>query len=269
MDSLKSKLFFPLDVPTLVAGGERLSLLAKYYDVVKVGLEIMINVGAAAAVNLPKVFGLPVFADTKFYDIPNTVKGAAKAITSHGVDYFNVMAEGGRAMMGAAIDGADQRANEWGINRPKIIAVTIPTSQDYNDLARKGMVPVGAPEPSTPEEQQEFISYIVMKLAADAVAAGVDCLLSSPLEAPQMIRRWPDKEVITPAIRNPESPPDDQNRTMSPYEARMCGIAGFVIGRLITNPPDGKTMEDMARMVRADIARAEHDLGMQKLHSKK
>jgi orotidine-5'-phosphate decarboxylase len=75
-----------------------------------------------------------------------------------------------------------------------------------------------------------------------------------------MIKRWPDKEVITPGIRNPDSPPDDQSRKMSPYEARKKGITGFVIGRLISQPPEGKTMEDMAKMVRQDIKRAEAEL---------
>lgn len=257
----KSTLFLPLDVPTLIEAGKRLVKLAPLYDVVKVGLELMSNVGQATAINLPKVFGREVFADTKYYDIPNTIKGAAKATTSHGVAYFNVIAEGTRPMMEAAMEGAHERAQEWGIPRPKIIAVTIPTSQKYEDLLRKGMVPKDMDEPKTPEEQQAFITYIVMKLAKEAVSAGVDCLLSSPLEAPEMIKQWPDKEVLTPGIRNPDSPPDDQSRKMSPYEARKKGITGFVIGRLVSQPPEGKTMEDMARLVRQDIERAETEIG--------
>ena len=257
----KSNLFLPLDVPTLIEGGERLVKLAPFYDVVKVGLELMSNVGQATAINLPKVFGCEVFADTKYYDIPNTVKGAARATTSHGVAYFSVMAEGMRFMMEAAMEGAHERAQEWGIPRPKVIAVTIPTSQKYEDLLRKGMIPKDIDKPKTPEEQQAFITYIVMKLAQEAVSAGIDCLLSSPLEAPAMISQWPDKEVLTPGIRNPDSPPDDQSRKMSPYEARKKGITGFVIGRLISQPPKGKTMEDMAKLVRQDIKRAEIEMG--------
>jgi orotidine-5'-phosphate decarboxylase len=122
------------------------------------------------------------------------------------------------------------------------------------------MVPKGTEKPNTPEEQQAFITQIVMMLAEEAVSAGLDCLLSSPIEAPAMIEKWPDKEVMTPGIRNPDSPPDDQSRKMSPYEARMKGITNFVIGRLISKPPEGKTMEDMARAVRQDIERAEKTL---------
>lgn len=261
MNIQKTNLFLPLDVPTTIEAGDRLVQLAPFYDVVKVGLQLMTSVGAATAINLPKVFGFEkIFADTKFYDIPNTVRDAANAITSHGVTYFNVMAEGSRLMMEAAMEGAHDRAHLWGIPRPRVIAVTIPTNQSYDDLLRKGMVPDGMAKPTTKEEQQEFITYIVMKLAEDAVAAGVDCLLSSPIEAPAMMMRWSDKEVITPGIRNPDSKPDDQTRKLSPYEARMANIRGMVIGRLISEPPEGKTMEGMARAVRADIARAEVEL---------
>ncbi|MFH1281805.1 MAG: orotidine 5'-phosphate decarboxylase / HUMPS family protein [Candidatus Omnitrophota bacterium] len=252
----KVNLFLPLDVPTLVDAGNRLVSLSPYYDVAKVGLELMSSVGQPAAINLPKAFGLKVFADTKYYDIPNTVRGAAKATTSHGVAYFNVMAEGMRDMMEAAMEGAHERSREWGIPRPRIIAVTIPTSQSYDDLLRKGMVPEGMKKPETPDEQQEFITHIVMMLAKEAVSAGVDCLLSSPIEAPEMIRKWSDKEVLTPGIRDPDSEPDDQNRKMSPYEAVKAGITGLVIGRLISKPPAGKSMGDMAAKVRDDINRA-------------
>ncbi len=250
------KLFQPLDVPTLVEAGALLREIGQYYDVIKVGLGLMNRVGQPAAVNLPKVFGRQVFADTKFYDIPNTVRDAAAGITSLGVDYFNVMAEGMRYMMSAAMEGADKQAREWGIKRPKVIAVTILTSQSFDDLARRGIVPVGTKEPETKKEKQEFITSIVMKLAEEAISAGVDCLLSSPIEAPSMIKKWPSVEVITPGIRNPDSPPDDQTRKMSPYEAAKAGITGMVIGRLIRKPPEGVTREEMAKKVRGQIDKA-------------
>ncbi len=50
--------------------------------------------------------GLPVFADTKFHDIPNTVAGAARAVARLGVAIFNVHASGGEAMMRAAAEAA-------------------------------------------------------------------------------------------------------------------------------------------------------------------
>lgn len=258
-----TKLFLAVDVETLLEAGKWLAQVGHLYDVAKVGMGLMDHVGAPAAINIPKQFGLPVFADRKIYDIPKFAKSSARGLTSHGVEYLNVMAEGTRPMMEAVMEGVHERANEFGIQRPKVIAVTIPTSQSYDDLLRKGIAPVDMPRPDTEEEKQEFISRIVMMLAEEAVAAGVDCLLSSPLEGAEMLRKWPHKEVITPGIRNPDSPPDDQKRKMSPYEARMSGITNFVIGRLITQPPEGKTMADMAKLVRSEIARAEADLASQ------
>lgn len=257
----ETRLFFPLDVSSRVVAESLIDVVGSFYDVMKVGLELMNAIGQPEAIALAKRSGHKVFVDGKMYDIPNTVRKAAMATARHNIDYFNVMAEGGRDMMSAAKEGSVKQSNVMGFDAPKLIAVTIPTSQSFNDLLRKGMMPhQGMSSPISDTEKQSFMSHIVMMLAEDAVAAGVDCLLSSPLEAPEIIRRWPNMEVITPGIRNPDSKPDDQNRKMSPYEARMAGITNMVIGRLITEPPEGKSMVDMATKVRADIARAEFDL---------
>jgi orotidine-5'-phosphate decarboxylase len=228
--------------------------------VIKVGHELMTNVGVHAAVNLPKVFGKKVFADTKFYDIPNTVKRAAAAITCHGVDYFNVMCEGGRDMMAAAIEGSREQALAWGIPRPQVIAVTIPTSQVYRDLRKKGMCDCVNHAKLTITEEQKFVERIVFLLAKEAFAAGVDCVLCSPLEAPLLQERWPNKEILTPGIKYLGDAPDDQKRVLSPYEARYQGITNLVIGRLISSPPAGMTPKTMVERIRMDIARAELQL---------
>jgi orotidine-5'-phosphate decarboxylase len=84
----------------------------------------------------------------------------------------------------------------------------------------------------------------------------VDCVLSSPLEVAAIRARWPEVEILCPGIREPDSPPDDQSRKMTPYEAVKAGTTGLVVGRLIRNPPEGVTREQMARKVREGIDRA-------------
>jgi orotidine-5'-phosphate decarboxylase len=195
-------------------------------------------------------FGKKSFADVKFNDIPNTVKGAAKGITTHRVEYFNVMALGGEEMMAKAVEGAQEKSKELGIQRPKIIAVTILTSLNFPKLKEIGIEP---PKDMTFANEQEFITYAVLKLAALAVNAGVDCLLSSPFEVPEMRAKWSEKEIITPGIRMPWDPPDDQKRTMTPGEAVKNGVSGLVIGRSIRNPQGGRTRKEVIEAIYQDI----------------
>ena len=125
-------------------------------DISKVGLELIHFVGTPAAVAMSKEFGKPPFVDAKLNDIPNTVKGAAKGITSHGVYAFNVMASGGRPMMEAAMEGADEKARELGIERPKVIAVTVLTSLKPEHLIELGLIPETLDQMSEEEKQSSY-----------------------------------------------------------------------------------------------------------------
>src|SRR5476649_1213100 len=74
-------------------------------------------------------FGLPLFLDLKFHDIPNTVAGAARAVAGLGASIINLHAAGGPDMMRAAQEAA--RAVN---SRIKVIAVTVLTSLSDDDL---------------------------------------------------------------------------------------------------------------------------------------
>ena len=80
--------------------------------------------------------GLPVFLDLKYHDIPNTVAGAARAAASLGVSILNVHAQGGAAMMRAALEAVKTVSPST-----RLIAVTMLTSLSDEDLPSVGLTP--------------------------------------------------------------------------------------------------------------------------------
>jgi len=280
----KVKIFFPVDVNSAEAAHELLAEVSGSIDVAKVGMEMDNNVGLPAMVAICKAHDNEVFTDKKFFDIPNTVGGAAAGITSYGIDYFNVMALGGKRMMAAAVEKSAERAQKIRVKKPKIISVTILTSMAYSEVVGEtGAVPPSVITflqkaamfglidnellPSVLKlfsadliDQQKYISDIVLHLAKISVKAGVDCILSSPLEAEAIHTEYPTIEIITPGIRMPWDPPDDQRRTATPYQAVRWGSRGLVVGRPIRKPPEGKTRQDVVVAIQGDIGRALEEL---------
>ena len=188
---------------------------------VKVGMELFTAAGPAVLEKLHRL-GFEVFLDLKFHDIPNTVAGACRAAAAHGVWMMNVHAAGGRRMMEAARDAAD-----GGECRPLVVAVTVLTSMDRDDLAETG---VGLALP-------ERVCTLA-RLAGDCGLDGVVCSaadlgrLRGPFDAfgPGFLR-------VTPGIRLADTD-DDQRRVTTPTEAIRAGASHLVVGRPITGAPD-------------------------------
>lgn len=262
------KIVFPLDVSTEEAAQELMTEVGDLIDLPKVGLNLIHSIGTPAAIALPKKFGKFPFADVKLNDIPETVRDAAKAITKHGVDCFNVMASGGRPMMEAAMEGADKMARELGIERPKVIAVTVLTSLKLEHLVELGIAPLWVlsrldydnqlcfTEFLSEEGKQAAITEMVMTWSKAAVRAGVDVILSSPKESSSIHANWPEMDLYSPGIRMPYSPKDDQNRTMTPGQAVLNNVKYLVVGRPIRNPEGGRTRQQVIQEIREDIAQS-------------
>lgn len=261
------KIVFPLDVSTEKEADDLMEEIGDIIDIPKVGLELIHSIGSPAAIALPKKYGKPPFADVKLNDIPNTVKGAAKALTRHGLACFNVMASGGRPMMEAAMEGADEAAREFGIERPKVIAVTVLTSLKMKHLVELGICPpkfllLDEEEQQiilarmSEDEKQAAVTETTMCWSGASVRAGVDIILSSAIESPAIHAKWPDKDLYSPGIRMSYSPPDDQARKMTPAQAFLNGVMFQVIGRPIRNPVGGRTRKQVVQEIRAEIAAA-------------
>ena len=212
-------IFVALDTPDLARALAIAKAVKPHVGGLKVGLEFISALGPDAVRRIVEV-GLPVFADTKFHDIPNTVAGAARAVALLGVRMFNVHAAGGEVMMRAAAEAiADVHP------RPLLIAVTVLTSLDDAALAS-----VGQRGPSVAQ---------VERLAALAQASGLDGVVCSAHEiAPVRKVCGPDFLTVVPGIRPAGSAVEDQRRVMTPEEALAAGADILVIGRPITAAQD-------------------------------
>jgi orotidine-5'-phosphate decarboxylase len=168
----------------------------------------------------------PLFLDLKYHDIPNTVAGAVRsAVAACRPKIINIHAAGGTAMMEAAVAANRSAAEKVGIARPLMIAVTVLTSLDDDDLEAVGQI--------GPSGEQ------VTRLALLAKAAGCDGVVCAPQEI-ETVRAacGPDFVLVVPGIRPADSAADDQKRTMTPADAVAAGADYIVIGRPITQAAD-------------------------------
>lgn len=221
MNNVKEKLVFALDVSNLESAKQLIQELAEYVGVFKVGKELFTAVG-------PEIFKVikenngKIFADLKYHDIPNTVASAARVLVRYGVDIFNVHATGGFEMINMTAKAIKEEAQKLGIKRPKLLAVTVLTSLNDEDLKSLKI--------------NETASDYVIHLAKLAKSAGADGVVCSPNEV-ERIKKEVGEEFITltPGIRPLWSVKGDQKRVMTPSQAVKNGVDYIVVGRPIRN----------------------------------
>ncbi|WP_194152328.1 orotidine-5'-phosphate decarboxylase [Muricoccus nepalensis] len=193
--------------------------LAPHVGLLKLGLEFFVAQGPAAVARLAR--HRPLFLDLKFHDIPNTVAGAVRSAGALRPAMLTVHAAGGPAMVAAARAAAE----EFGADRPAILAVTVLTSMDAATLSATGVS--GGP----PQQ--------VLRLARLALESGADGLVCSPREVPLLrAAHGPGPLLVVPGIRPACSAAGDQSRTATPEEAAKAGADWLVVGRPITGAPD-------------------------------
>ena len=215
---------------------------------VKIGMELFYAEGPAIVREI-KARGHKIFLDLKLHDIPNTVKKAMAVLSSLDVDMVNLHAPGTRAMMSAALEGLTRADG----TRPMLIAVTQLTSTSQQSMEDE----IGIHRP---------LEEVVLDYAKNAMAAGLDGVVCSPLEAGRIhescakdfltvilleyrIHRTTmrrnlcnllptDNNIKSPGIRFADAKADDQVRITTPAKAREIGSDYIVVGRPITQAED-------------------------------
>lgn len=211
----QDRLIVALDVPEAAAARALVERLGDAVQFYKIGLELFMAGGYFELLDWLVAQRKRVFVDLKFFDVPETVRAAVRALAGRGASFATV--HGNQAIMEAA--GKDK-------GDLKILAVTVLTSLDRGDLDDLGF--------------QCDVDKLVLSRARRALEAGCDGIVSSGLEAP-MIRRELGARlmVVTPGIRPVENKPaDDQKRTVDVAQAFRNGADYIVIGRPIRQAQD-------------------------------
>jgi len=128
-------------------------------------------------------------------------------------------------MIQAAREAAEEAAEDAGLPRPRILAITVLTSLDDDDLVAVG--------------QRGPVADQVRRLALLARDSGADGAVCSPRElAALRAACGPDFVLLVPGIRPRWAAAGDQKRVMTPAEAIAAGADYLVVGRPITAQPD-------------------------------
>jgi orotidine-5'-phosphate decarboxylase len=224
MNGPEPRVIVALDFPDMMSAFGLAARLDPAACAVKVGKELFTSAEAGLVRELVRR-GFRVFLDLKFHDIPNTVAQACTAATRLGVWMIDVHAAGGRAMLSAAREAVAGTAAAEGRTRPLLVAVTVLTSLDADDLAAVGVA-------GSAEAQ-------VLRLAGLAQASGLDGVVCSPHEAAMLRAQYGRNfKLVTPGIRPEGVQVHDQVRVMTPRAAIAAGADYLVIGRAITAAVD-------------------------------
>ena len=188
---------------------------------VKIGMELFYAEGPQMVREL-KARGHKIFLDLKLHDIPNTVKKSMSVLSNLDVDMCNLHAGGTIAMMKAGLEGLTRADG----TRPLLIAVTQLTSTDQQSMENDLLI-------------KEPIDKVVMHYAHNAMEAGLDGVVCSPLEAGKVHEGCGEKFLtVTPGVRFADGDVGDQKRVMTPAEAKIIGSDYIVVGRPITAAAD-------------------------------
>jgi len=210
-DQADARCFVALDLPSVAEAEAMVETLGDAVVSYKIGLQLL-PIGGVELGQRLKAKGKNVFYDFKFHDIGATVEKAARSIAGLNADLLTVHAR--PDVMRAAVAGRGDAAL-------KILGVTVLTSLDQKALHDIGY--------------NDNAESLVMRRVEQAIKAGIDGVVSSPLEAAAIRANVPEGFlVVTPGVRPKGADAGDQKRIATPSDALKAGASHLVIGRPIT-----------------------------------
>lgn len=222
--SMSERLIVALDVDTAEQATDLVRQLAGEVGMFKIGKQLFTHAGPQAVRQIQELGG-EIFLDLKFHDIPNTVAKAAIEATRLGVKMFNVHASGSLEMMRMTVKEVKRVCRQQKLRKPIMLAVTVLTSLNQDDLQRVGV--------------ERKVADQVVRLALLTKEAGMDGVVASPHEVADIREACGRRFVIvTPGIRPADGNRDDQRRVMTPQDAVRGGVDYIVVGRPIIEAKD-------------------------------
>jgi orotidine-5'-phosphate decarboxylase len=212
---MTSRVYVALDTPDIDKAKAIATRVRHHVGGIKLGLEFFMANGRHGVLEMHEL-GLPIFLDLKLHDIPNTVGKAIQALRGLEPAVLTVHASGGRAMLEDAKAAAPSNT--------KVVAVTMLTSLDENDLRATGVN-------GSSHDQ-------VLRLTELAMDAGVDGIVCSGEEVRAAHKLWPKGFFVVPGVRPANGAIGDQKRVVTPRAAVDAGASILVVGRPITGAED-------------------------------
>lgn len=207
-----------LDYPSGAEALRLVSSLGERCRFYKIGSELFTAAGPGIVQRVREA-GADVFLDLKLHDIPNTVRGAARAAAALGARLVTVHAGGGLEMLRAAVEGGGAGVG--------VLAVTVLTSFDDASLADA----TGRPGITAREE--------VVRLAGIAATAGAHGVVCAGSDAHAVRAQFGDRlALLVPGIRMAGGAVHDQRRVMTPADAAAAGATYIVLGRAVSGAAD-------------------------------
>ncbi len=222
---MKKNIFLALDFNSLDKALDVTEKTKDYLAGIKIGLELYSTIGLTGIKEFEK-FKLPIFLDTKIFDIPNQVAKTIKVISNiKSIQYFTIHSLGSLEMLEAAQKAAIDTKLEF-------LAVSILTSWNKINLEQIGIT----------HEVKDQVK-ILIQLANKAKLSGI---IASAQDIGLAREISKDIKIFCPGIRGNQNT-QDQKRTLSykEFNAIADDKCFAVIGRPIYEGDSLKNIKEI------------------------